>query len=91
MPSFLLELQEWFGEMETMSMHYIEAENRQKVKYHYHKTMREWGAHSFAPDSGTHCLEGPGHGHVTDILSIKKVPSREATVLEKYLSTWTKV
>mgnify|MGYP000485784125 CR=1 FL=1 len=91
--TYLLEVTNKGGEAEVVTKHLIEAENRQKVKYHYHRTQRSCG---YTPlfrtdDQHKHTLEGD-FGFVTDIYQIREIESpAEVAALEQYLPSWEKI
>lgn len=92
--TYLLEVANNCGEAEVVTKHLIEAENRQKVKYHYHRTQRSCG---YTPlfqtdDQHKHSLEDSYSGLVTDIFQIREIESpAEVAALEQYITSWAKI
>jgi hypothetical protein len=90
--TYLLEVTNNCGDAEVVTKHLIEAENRQKVKYHYHRTQRSCG---YTPlfttdDQYKHMLEAPYSGFVTEIFQIREINSpAEVAALEQYIPNWT--
>jgi hypothetical protein len=87
MSRFLLTLIETSGRHEHVTRHLIEAADRQMVKYHFHRTLKDWGY----TDSQyrKHNLEGDGTS--AEIQEIKRLDSMEYKILDKYIGHWNKV
>jgi len=68
--------------------HIIEAENRQKVKYHFHRTLKDFGYSD--TEFCKHCLQGH-NGLVAELVDIRPLDNIEHQVLEKFIPKWTKV
>ena len=85
---YLLEVVESAGEDEFMTRHLIEVEDRQMVKYHFHRTLKDWGYSDTQWDK--HCLQGYRGLH-SEIYSIKSLAPEEYDVLDQYLPHWAKV
>lgn len=85
---FLLTVLENSGGNEFLTRHLIKADDYQKVKYHYHRTLKDWGWHD--TQFGKHVLEGP-HGLHSEIQSIQPLSREEYDIMSKYLTTWAKV
>lgn len=87
---YLLELLENAAGDEFRTQHIIEAEDRQMVKYHFHRTLKDWGYRD--TQFGKHCLKsGRGSGLFAEIAGIHELDRVEANVLEQYIDIWTKV
>jgi hypothetical protein len=91
--TYLLEVTNNSGGAEVVTKRLIEAENRQKVKYHYHRTQRSCGyTDLFVDDQYKHTLESKHSGLVTDIFQIREIESpAEVAALEQYLPNWPKI
>lgn len=90
MEKFLLTLLESQGENEHVTKHIIKAQNRQMVKYHFHRTLKDIGYSDGRGIGGKHCLEGY-RGLWAEIHSIERLDWEEYQVLDRYVSTWDKV
>lgn len=88
MGEYLLVLEENSGASEHITRHVIEADDRQMVKYHYHRTLKDWGWHN--TQYGKHCLEG-AHGLLSEIREIRELDSTEYRILKKHLPSWAKL
>lgn len=88
MEKFLLTVNEGVAGQEFLTRHLVEAESYQHVKYHYHRTLKDWGWHD--TQFGKHVLEGPNGLH-SEIQSIQPLDDVEYEVMKKYLTTWAKV
>lgn len=86
---YLLEVEERSGEDEFITRHLIEAKDKQMVKYHFHRTLKDWGY----TDSqwGKHCLECWDRGLMSEIVGITELDAYEYEILDRYLYHWTKV
>lgn len=89
MNTYLLETEESSGESKFFTQHLIEAENEQMVKYHFHRTLKDWG-YTDSPFE-KHCLENWDMGLLAEIVGIRELNPLEAKVLDRYLYHWTKV
>jgi len=89
MRKFLLTLEEASGKHIHITKQLIEAKDRQMVKYHYHRTLKDFGYSSKYTDP-KHELVGPDGNH-TNILRIEPVSYEEYKILKEYLGSWTKV
>jgi hypothetical protein len=91
--TYLLEVTNNSGGAEVVTKHLIDAENRQKVKYHYHRTQRSCGyTDVFGDDQYKHTLENAHSGLVTEIFRIREIESpAEIAALEQYLPNWPKI
>lgn len=88
---YLLKVEEQSGENTFITHHLIRAENRQKVKYHYHRTLKDWG-YTDSIYGGKHTLEGGAFGDVTeDIYSIERLDKQEYDIMSNYIHNWMKV
>jgi len=85
---YLLTLEESGGRHDFMTRHLIEAENRQKVKYHYHRTLKDRGYNS-APWGGKHALRR--NDLASDIYEIRELTRAEYGFLDEFLYHWTKM
>jgi hypothetical protein len=85
---YLLTLEESGGQHDFMTRHLIEAEDRQKVKYHYHRTLKDWG-YTSAPWGGKHALRRDNLA--ANIYEIRKLTPAEYGFLNEFLYNWTKV
>lgn len=85
---YLMVIEESAGGNNFIVRHIIEAEDRQKAKYHFHRTLKDWGWHD--TPFGKHCLEGP-HGLHSELDHIRSLEPEEYDILSKFLSRWTKV
>jgi len=88
MDKFLLVVESITNKETFLNRYVIEAEDFQKVKYHYHRTRKSEGWND--TDLGKHTLEG-WHGLHSDIHNIKPLDNTEYEILEKYLRTWPKI
>lgn len=88
MPEYLMVIEEHSGGNELIARHVIEANSRQKAKYHFHRTLKDWGYHD--TQYGKHCLEG-AHGLLAELSEVRKIDRHEYEILKKHISTWTKV
>lgn len=84
---YLLTLEESAGEDTFITKHIIKTENRQKVKYHFHRTMKDWGYTD--TQFGKHCLQS-GYLHC-EIFSIDSLTDEEYNILDRFLPSWYKV
>jgi hypothetical protein len=84
---YLLTLEESGGSHDFITRHLIEAEDRQKVKYHYHRTLKDWG-YTSAP-LGKHSLRCCRIA--ADIHEIRELTRAEYGFLNEFLYNWTKV
>ena len=85
MPEYLLTIANNAYDQKVHTHHLIEAEDPQMVKYHYHRTQKDFRDHK-------HLLEAPGGGLTTEIVSIRRLDSpEEIEALDKHLSRWPKV
>lgn len=89
MNHYLLKVEQNVGENHFVESHPIEAEDEQKVKYHYHRTLKDFGWHDTRL-GGKHLLQGP-NDVMSDILSIRPIKREDYLLMRKYLSTWTKL
>jgi len=87
---YLLKVEEASGENTFITHHLIKAENRQQVKYHYHRTLKDWG-YTDTRDRHTHNLEHDLGAVRADIYSITELDRHEYDVLSKYVSDWIKM
>lgn len=85
---YLLVVEESSGGNSFITRHVIKAEDRQKVKYHFHRTLKDWGYND--TPYGKHCLEGP-HQMLSEICDIRRLKPEEYDVMDKFLSSWVKV
>lgn len=85
---FLLTVEENSGANTFTTKHLVEAKTYQHVKYHFHRTLKDFGYHDTPYDK--HCLEGY-NGHLTEIHAIDPIDNFEWEVMNKYLPKWTKV
>lgn len=89
MAYYLLELRESFpNENETISKYYIEAEDRQMVKYWYHFNLKDSGYAQPAWATNKHVLSLWDSGHVCEIENIEELSGQAAYYLDKYLPEW---
>lgn len=88
MPEYLLVLEENSGASEHITRHVIEANDKQMVKYHFHRTLKDWGFHD--TQFGKHCLEGH-RGLLSEIREVRRLDRHEYNILKKHLPTWSKV
>lgn len=86
---YLLTLEEMCGDNGFMTRHLIEAEDRQMVKYHFHRTLKDWGYTDSQYQK--HCLESWDLGLSAEIYEIRKLKPEEYNILNKFLSHWAKV
>ena len=89
MNHYILKVEQQSGENQFVEAHPIEAEDVQKVKYHYHRTLKDFGWHD-TQLGGKHLLQGP-NGVMSDILTIRPIDREEYLLMRKYLSTWSKL
>lgn len=88
MPEYLLVVEENSGGIEHFTRHVIEADDRQMVKYHFHRTLKDMG---YTDTSyGKHCLKG-ARGLLNNIQEIRRLDRHEYNILEDHLPTWGKV
>ena len=85
---YLLTLEESGGRHDFMTHHLIEAESRQMVKYHYHRSLKDWG-YTGRVWGGKHALGRDDLG--AEIHEIRKLTRAEYRFLDEFLSRWTKV
>lgn len=89
MENYLIETLEVEGAgNEHLTHHVITADNRQMVKYHFHRTLKDWGYTDSQFDK--HCLKSANH-LFTELVGIKPLSSLEYDVMSDYLPTWSKV
>jgi hypothetical protein len=86
---YLLTLTESAGELVFETYHLIEAKDRQMVKYHFHRTLKDWGYTD--TQWKKHCLESWDRGAMAEIASIHKLKPEEYEILDKFLYHWTKL
>lgn len=89
MGRYLLRLVEGHGEFENYTYHLIEAEDEQMVKYHYHRTLKNWGYRP-ADWGGKHALDGREMG-AAEIDRIFSLSPAEYEVMDNYVTEWYKV
>ena len=87
MPTYLLTVANHSGENVFHTHSIIEAEDRQMVKYHFHRTQKDIGGQD-AWQSSKHAIEMPGH-YVSEIESIEQVD--EVGSVGERLPSWPKV
>ena len=87
--TYLLELLETSGLNDYVTQHIIRAEDKQMVKYHYHRTLKTFG-YGDANISDKHCLKGPQEDF-TEIQQIKHLSDVEASIMQRHLPEWTKM
>ena len=87
--TYLLEVEESSGDQRFTTRHLIEAMDEQMVKYHFHRTLKDFGYNDC--QHGKHELESWDLGLAAEIADIRKLDDVEETVLDRYLSYWTKV
>ena len=85
MPTYLLTVAYASGDNEFHTRRIIEAEDKQMVKYHYHRTQKDMGGSDVW--NSKHTIEMPGH-YITDIEYIERVDDMR-DVAER-LPTWPK-
>lgn len=90
MGEFLLTLKEQSGGNDFITNHIIEAEDRQMVKYHYHRTLKDSVWHDTHATTDKHSLMGPKQ-MISSIRGIRELSDVEAYALDKHVHTWTKV
>lgn len=86
---YLLTLKEQTNGNEFLTYHVIEATDRQMVKYHFHRTLKDMG-YTDSPFE-KHCLEWWNAGMLAEIYNIQKLDQSEYNVLSQYLSRWMKI
>jgi hypothetical protein len=87
MGRYLLTIVEAVGNNEFVTNHVLEAESRQMVKYHFHRTLKNHGYTDSA--YGKHTLR---RGRLdAEIHKIQEIDGLEWDVLENYTHRWTKV
>ena len=84
---YLLELEENVRDDSFVTRHLIIADSAQMVKYHFHKTLKDWGYRDTTYDK--HYLTRDRLG--AEILSIRPLKPHEFEVLDEYINRWTKV
>jgi hypothetical protein len=85
---YLLEVAEGASGHEFVTRHLIEAEDRQKVKYHYHRTLKTW-AYREAPWGDKHALQRDALS--AELFGIRKLTDAEYKFLDEFLVDWVKV
>lgn len=88
--AYLLKVEEQSGEDTFITHHLIRAENRQKVKYHYHRTLKDLG-YTDSPDTTTHNLERDWGSLRADIYNIERLDRKEYDIMSDYITDWVKV
>lgn len=89
MNKYLLEVEENAGEPTFVTRHLIEATDEQMVKYHFHRTLKDWGYTD--TQFGKHTLENWDQGIMAEIVGIRELEPEEHSVLSKFLYEWSKV
>jgi hypothetical protein len=88
---YLLELEESSGQDTFVTRHLIKAEDRQHVKYQYHRTMKDRG-YTDTRGKDTHLLEWDRAFHNTlmsSILRIKPLSKAEYAFMKNHeIPTW---
>lgn len=85
---YLLTIELTCGNWKEYLTHTIEAENRQKVKYHFHHTLKDWG---FTDTSfGKHVLENWDAGVLNEIYEIKELERYEYEILNEHIYSFAK-
>jgi len=88
MGHYLLTIEMTCGDWQEYLTLTIEAENRQKVKYHFHHTLKDWG---FSDTSfGKHCLENWDAGILKEIYEIREVERYKWEILDEYIYSFHK-
>lgn len=88
MAEYLLVLEETSGGHDHFTRHTIEANSRQMVKYHFHRTLKDMGYHD--TQFNKHCLEGH-KGLLAEIHEIRRLDRDEYEILSRYMPSWMKV
>ena len=88
MNHYLLILLENSGGQEHITRHLIQAEDRQMVKYHFHRTLKEWGYSD--TNYGKHCLEHWDTGIFSEIQEIRSLDPTEYEIMGRHLGNWMK-
>lgn len=89
MTHYLMRVKEKCGENEFVSHQLIRANDRQMVKYHFHRTLKGMG---YADTSiGKHVLEQWSQGIMTELDGITELQPVEWNVLDEHLYRWTVV
>lgn len=89
MPTYLLTVANHAYESVFHTNCIVEAEDRQMVKYHYHRTQKDCGGGE-AGLYNKHAIKMPGD-YITDIESIRRIDDEEVDVLSEHLPSWPKV
>lgn len=89
MNTYLLQLDERFGEGGAFTQHLIRAEDRQQVKYLFHKHLRDIGYTNPMWANDKHTLELWDINHVIELSQIKELSYLEWDVLSEHLPKWT--
>lgn len=85
---YLLEVAKGANGYEFVTRHLIEAEDRQKVKYHYHRTLKKCG-YSDASWGDKHDLQRDALS--AELFGIKELTNAEYQFLKEFLVKWVKV
>jgi hypothetical protein len=88
MSYYVLSLAEHAGMNEYHTNHVVEAEDKQMVKYHYHRTLKQMGYTDTIHHK--HCLEGHDQS-LTEIDTIKEISKGEYKLLSEHIPNWIKV
>jgi hypothetical protein len=87
----LLEVEESTFGNSFVTRHLIETDNRQKAKYHFHRTLKDWGYNDNRATDYKHDLSGGPNGLGATLLSVRTLSDAEYKFLSEFLSHWTKV
>ncbi len=89
MAHYLLRTEEHHGENATLQQHLIEAADEQMVKYHFHRTLKDWGYTE--TQFNKHSLENWDTGTLIEIDGIVPLDPTEYEILDRHLYGWAKV
>ena len=91
MENYLLKVDEGAGNNSFTTNHLITAKDRQMVKYHFHRTLKDGVYTDSQYDDNKHHLISKWSSTTAEIASIEKLTQTEANILSKFINYWTKL
>lgn len=88
MSYYLLTLEEGSRDNYHQTKHLIEAENPQMVKYHFHRSLKDWGYTDYPSDKKHRLHREEGFA---EIKTITELDHSDYHTLNKYIDKWMKV
>lgn len=89
MGHYLMTIELACGEWQEYLTLTIEAQDRQMVKYHFHRTLKDWGFKDCS-FGGKHCLELWDMGVAKELYEIKEIDRLEWEILDEHIYSFHK-